>query len=101
MRRLTLEHMKALAKQHGGKCLSKRYVNSKTKLKWRCHKGHSWLASPGNIVQRHWCPKCTFFRSARQRALTIQRMQEVARSRGGDCLSLDECRRPECAQPDV
>ena len=87
MRRLTLDYMKTLAKSHGGECLSKRYVNSKTNLKWRCHKKHSWLASPGNIVSGHWCPKCGWSRGARQRALTITRMREIARSRGGDCLS--------------
>ena len=84
---MTLEYMKVLARRHGGKCLSKRYVNSKTKLKWLCHKGHSWLAIPSNIVKGHWCSICGFSRSARQRALTIQRMREVARSRGGGCLS--------------
>jgi len=54
----TIKDMQILAKKMGGKCLSKRYVNNKTKLKWQCKKGHTWKAIPSNIVRFHWCPRC-------------------------------------------
>lgn len=34
MSRNTIENCKNIAKARGGECLSNKYVNSKTKLKW-------------------------------------------------------------------
>ena len=59
---LTLKDMKDLATSRGGKCLSKKYINSKTKILWQCADGHQWWAKPDNI--RHlnqWCPDCKKF----------------------------------------
>jgi hypothetical protein len=58
-RRLGIEEMRALAKNRGGKCLSTIYVNSQTKIRWRCKKGHEWEAAPSNIKHNGtWCPEC-------------------------------------------
>lgn len=56
--RLTIEEMREIAKARGGKCLSSRYINSMTKLKWQCSEGHVWLAQPNNIKFGKWCKKC-------------------------------------------
>ncbi len=56
--RKTIEDMQKMAKARGGKCLSKKYIDSKTKLKWECSKGHQWETKPTIIQQDHWCPKC-------------------------------------------
>ena len=56
--RLTIEEMKDIAKERGGKCLSNKYVNSTTKLKWQCSNGHVWFAQPNNIKFGKWCKKC-------------------------------------------
>ena len=56
--RLTIEEMHKIAKSRRGKCLSKKYVNSKSKLKWECSRGHQWDTAPINIRQGTWCPKC-------------------------------------------
>ena len=67
-RKLTIEEMNEIAKTHGGECLSKEYINSHTKLKWKCSKGHIWEASPLNIkYANHWCPICTKFHNRRPR----------------------------------
>ena len=58
-RRLTIEQMKEIAIERGGKCLSQKYINSKTKLKWECSEGHQWRATPDSIKYRgSWCPIC-------------------------------------------
>jgi len=83
--KLNLGHMISMAKKYGGECLSTDYRNSKTKLRWRCAKGHAWETAPASILKsktRTWCPYC-----ARKAKLTIEEMQEIAKSRGGDCLS--------------
>ncbi len=45
----SLEEMLRVAKSRNGKCLSKKYNNSREKLKWQCEKGHKWFASAENI----------------------------------------------------
>ena len=57
--KLTIEQMHALAKERGGVCLSTVYVNSYTKLRWRCSEGHEWEATPSNVKRLDsWCPAC-------------------------------------------
>ena len=57
--KLTIKHMQALAKQRGGQCLSDSYINTKTKLRWRCAKGHEWETTPASVKNAgSWCPVC-------------------------------------------
>lgn len=80
--RLTLEDMRAMARERGGLCLSKRFVTSKLKLRWQCAEGHRWNASPNHMRARGtWCPHC--FSVSR----TLQRLTRVANDRGGTLLS--------------
>jgi hypothetical protein len=51
MKKLTIEHMHAMAKSRGGRCLSNNYINSISKLKWECNNNHIWEAVYGNIQQ--------------------------------------------------
>ncbi len=85
--KLTIGDMKAIAKSHGGECLSKEYVNAHTHLRWRCKKGHEWEAIYNHIQQGKWCPKCAHERIAASQRLTIEEMREIAKSRGGKCIS--------------
>lgn len=56
---LSLEIFQKIAKEKDGKCLSKKYVNSKSKLKFQCSKGHIWEAAGGAIKHnKSWCRKC-------------------------------------------
>lgn len=82
-----LEFYKALAQNRGGECLSDNYSNTKTKLSWRCAKGHEWEALPTNIKRGHWCQICGNHRQGREKAKTIESAQELARTKGGECLS--------------
>jgi hypothetical protein len=77
-----IEGMRDLAIVRGGRCLSTEYVGSKSKLLWQCAQGHRWQALPAAIVQGSWCPAC-----ARNQRLGLSEFQDLARSRGGACLS--------------
>lgn len=48
------------AKLKKGRCLSKKYINAKTKLIWQCEFKHKpWEATPDNVVTgKTWCPTC-------------------------------------------
>jgi hypothetical protein len=78
----TIEQMRSLARNRGGRCLSPNYLGSRTKLLWRCGQGHRWFAVPGNIKRGNWCPFC-----AGNRRLDLKDYQAMAASRGGKCLS--------------
>ena len=80
--RLGIDEMREIAQNRGGKCLSDKYINNKTKLLWQCKEGHRWLAAPSKIKLGQWCPTC-----AGRPILTIKDMKELADKRGGKCLS--------------
>lgn len=83
IKKLDLEAMHEIARNHGGVCLSNEYINNKTNLRWRCAKGHEWSAASGTVRNNGtWCPYC-----ARKAKLTIEEMQQIAKTRGGECLS--------------
>ena len=82
--KLTLEHCKKLAKEKNGKCLSNKYKNSITKMKWQCHRGHEWQACVQSIKYNNtWCSFC-----AGNNKLTLEHCKEIARNKGGECLSI-------------
>ena len=81
--RLTLDVFQRIALQKGGHCLSREYLNSSSVLRWRCGDGHEWLARPSSVRAGTWCPFC-----ARNQRLNLGEMQEIAKQRGGRCLSI-------------
>jgi hypothetical protein len=81
MRKSTLAQMRSLAHRRGGECTSKRYINSRIPLQWRCSRGHQWKAMPTNVCKGSWCPTC-----AHRKRLTIGEMRALARRRGGECM---------------
>lgn len=80
---VTLERLQATAARRGGQCLAKRAMGGDHKYLWECARGHQWRASASHVFHSDaWCPRCA---GSAQR--TIAEMREVARSRGGRCLS--------------
>jgi len=80
--RLTLPLLRRLAAQKGGCCLSLTYVNSSHPLRWKCATGHEWPAMAHSIRAGNWCPVC-----AHNQRLRLEEMRQIARDRGGRCLS--------------
>lgn len=54
----TIEEMRQIAKERGGKCLSDTYINNATKLLWECSGNHQWEAVPNSLLRGTWCPLC-------------------------------------------
>ncbi|MEO6921907.1 MAG: hypothetical protein ABI171_23210 [Collimonas sp.] len=79
--RLTIEEMQRRAQQRGGLCLSTSYINTKTPLLWQCAKQHQWSCVPHHIKNGRWCPEC-----ARERNGSLERVQRLAKDRGGEYL---------------
>jgi len=83
----TLEEMIKIASERGGRCLSEKYIDRKTKLLWECSEGHQWEGSPDSIIRGSWCPVCAPDKIADKLRLNIDKMKELAKSKGGKCLS--------------
>ncbi len=84
----TIEEMQEAAKLKGGKCLSKKYINNHTKLKWECAEGHQWM-SPGSSVYAsgYWCRKCADHQISLNQKYDIKVFQKMAEKKGGRLLT--------------
>lgn len=84
-KKITIQDCRHIANMKGGECLSEKYVNIQTHLTWKCAKGHIWDAIIGNIKNKgFWCPDC-----AGNRRLNIEWFKRLAKSKGGECTSLE------------
>ncbi len=59
-RKLNIDHMQRLAERHNGNCVSTSYINTKTKIKWKCKNQHVFEMVPNDVQQGHWCPTCRY-----------------------------------------
>src|SRR5260370_1167968 len=57
VKKLTLQDMQAFARKHGGRCLSRKYINNQTKLLWECAEGHQWETKASHVRDGSWCPE--------------------------------------------
>ena len=79
---LKIKEMQKIAEDKGGKCLSEKYIDGYTKLRWQCKKGHEWEMKHDSIKQGKWCPVCS-----EKVEYTIKDMHALAENKGGKCLS--------------
>lgn len=90
----TIKDMRQLAKNKGGKCLSKTYNGVYSKLQWQCKLGHVWETCPNNILSDRWCPECGKITISKMRLSTSKwKFADVVKrieQRGGVCLSSED-----------
>lgn len=59
---VTIDDAIKIAKENGGECLSTEYVNSASKMKWKCSVGHVFSKSYGSVKNsKQWCKFCNGF----------------------------------------
>ena len=83
-RKITIQEMQLLAELKGGICLSSEYINTDTKLKWKCSNGHEWEATPNHIKRGQWCRVCSGYEKK-----DIEYARQIAIKNGGECISTD------------
>ena len=76
-----LEELREIAKERSGHCLANEYINSTSKLLFKCKHGHQFESCRDYIKAGNWCPFCA------GRGRTIADLQELAAQYGGCCLS--------------
>ena len=77
-----LREFQEIAISKKGLCLSKKYINNSTPLRFQCEKGHSWSAVPYSIRVGTWCRICAGLAKG-----TIEEIRIIAKSNGFECLS--------------
>ena len=86
---ITLQDMINDANKRGGECLSDTFINSDTKLQFKCAEGHIWMAKPSIIHSGRWCRLCGIKRTAEKAKDSIEMFIEIAEKNGGKCLSVE------------
>jgi hypothetical protein len=81
-RRVPFEKVQEYVKNKHGRVCGK-YDTMQSKLRFTCSEGHTWVATPANVMlQGTWCPNC-----ANRTKLDIFEFDKIARSKGGFCLT--------------
>jgi hypothetical protein len=81
-------HLKKYAEDKGGKCLSEKYKNYKTKYLWQCQCKNKWEATWSDIKQGRWCSVCSSINVGESnRKYNIDLLKNKAINLGGKCLS--------------
>lgn len=85
-----IEDIKKIAETRNGKCLSKIYINQKTKLEFECELGHKWYGITGNVIRGSWCPQCGIETIRKQKIkYSIDKINEFIAPKGGKCISTE------------
>jgi hypothetical protein len=83
-----IKDMKKIAQKFNGDCLSKKYINNHTKLKWKCKRGHVWHSTPNSVMSAgKWCRKCAYIDKKNISRNTIDDAYELASKNGGKLLT--------------
>ncbi|MFA5024112.1 MAG: hypothetical protein WC523_04110 [Patescibacteria group bacterium] len=71
----------SFAKTKDGRCKSKVYTDSRTKMEWECFSKHTWYATFNSIKNGTWCPYCVGHGRR-----TFDEYKVFAQSKGGVCI---------------
>jgi len=91
VKKLTLEHIRGLAEEHGGRLISSTYIGSQVPILFECAEKHQFLLSVSNLKhQGTWCSKCSGSNSLGERAckITLEQLfgKKFNKTRGLDWL---------------
>ncbi len=84
------EKTKKIIGQKGGKCLSDIYIDSTSKLKVKCSKGHIWFVDYRHLNLGTWCKVCANLAQKLTNEEKIKQfnfVSQIAEDKKGKCLS--------------
>jgi len=87
MRKLSYSYIKSSIEDSGYKLLSDVYVNSTSKLRVECDKGHEYLTSWRNFSSGHRCPICFESRRGMSQKLSYEYIKSRIEAEGHELLS--------------
>jgi len=84
-----IQKLREIAHSHGGELLSNVYINSNTKMKWRCAKGHEWEAVSSSIHNaKTWCRICSFAEISKKKSTPEKVIKDLVESKGGKLIEI-------------
>jgi hypothetical protein len=86
LKKYSLEDCQKMAINFGGKCLATSFETSHTMMPWECSLGHHFNMRLFQLMDGYWCPTC-YHNSEARFDHSLKECQEVAASKGGECLS--------------
>ena len=89
MKRLTYEFVKEQFEKEGYELLSKEYVNAKTKLEYRCPKGHRHNIKFSDWRQNRRCPICSREKGVAKRRVPLEFIKASFKEEGYILLSTE------------
>lgn len=81
----SIEYINNFLKNTGYKCISTKYINSRTKLKLQCPKNHTFEATWVNIQKGSRCPLCTKYCNT----YTFKKVKDFIQKEGYKLLSTE------------
>lgn len=78
------DKIRKMVSLRGGVLLTNEYTNASTKLKIKCFCGNIWITTYRSLSVNKWCSHCAIIGRTKY---DIGQMQQIATSRGGQCLS--------------
>lgn len=54
----TLEDMDKIAKEKGGRCLTRTFKDGSSRMEWECALRHQWVAVAYSVIRGTWCKSC-------------------------------------------
>lgn len=77
--KITIEKVRQIAIDRGGKCLSNEYIDNRTKMEFECNIfKHKWFTTYSKIKNGHWCPQCYY----ESKKLKIEDVENIVNSYG-------------------
>jgi hypothetical protein len=86
-RKVGIEVVRELVASKRGVLHSSTYENNRAKLDLECSEGHRWKACYDKLQGGRWCPECGRRKTAAALSYSLEEMQVIAKTFGGECLS--------------
>ncbi len=78
--------------KYNGQCLSTKYKNTNTLMKWKCsNPDHpAWSARPDRILEGQWCRECALIKRRTPTKYSLKYFQDFVKEKyNGQCLSTE------------
>jgi len=91
-KRMVLHALGKVVSDHKGWLDASKYSGFKTKMPFRCSKGHEFDTLPSTVMKGHWCLKCSIPQATLKTKLkntryTVKDAKEIAHLKDGKCLN--------------
>ncbi len=85
-KKFTFEYVYKYFKEQGCELLEEEYINSGTKMKYRCNCGNVRKITFASFKKGHRCKECGIVKSAKNKRFTINKVKKIFEDGGCELL---------------